>query len=179
MRWSSKRTQALLFVALLVANFAALNLIVAGASPHGPLGAAVQALRTRIDLTEGEEYTISDATRKILARLPDTVTIHAYFSAETHPKLQPLVPRIRDLLEEYQVAADGKVQLEFADPSADEERAREVYQRFGIRPTPFRVQSLYESGVKSAYFHLVVSYGDQYETLGFDDLVRVEPTPSG
>ncbi len=178
MRMTSMRVRAAIVVALLVANLIALNLIVSGPT-GGPFGGAVRALRARIDLTEGGEYTISEATKKILAELPDVVTIHGFFSKETHPKLQPLVPRIRDLLEEYRVASNGKIELSFADPRGDDELEKEVYQQYGVRPTPFRIRTMYESGVKSAYFHLVVTYGDQHETLGFDDMVRVDPDPSG
>ena len=44
---------------------------------------------------------------------------------------------------------------------------------------PFRLESKYESGIVNAFFALVVKYGDQYVRYGFEDLIRVDPTPDG
>src|SRR3546814_3818210 len=52
----------------------------------------------RIDLTEGNLYSISDTTRSYLNQLQEPLLIRGYFSAETHPLLAPLVPRLRDLM---------------------------------------------------------------------------------
>src|SRR3546814_7006176 len=54
----------------------------------------------RIDLTEGNLYSISDNTRSYLNKLPEPLLIRGHFSAETHPLMAPLVPRMRDLTEE-------------------------------------------------------------------------------
>mgnify|MGYP000258264446 CR=1 FL=1 len=38
--------------------------------------------------------------------------IRGYFSAKTHPLLAPLVPRMKDLLNEFEVAGAGQVRVE-------------------------------------------------------------------
>ncbi|GIW72219.1 MAG: hypothetical protein KatS3mg102_1761 [Planctomycetota bacterium] len=162
----SLRLQAAVVVALLAANLVALNLLVRPAN-------------ARLDLTEERIYTITDATRAVLAALPDQITIYGWFSGETHPKLAPLVPRIRDLVEEYRVAANGRVQVQFSDPRGDEEAEKEAYRRFGVKPVPLQIQTKYEAAVKSTYFHLTVAYGDQHHTLGLRDLIEVEYLPDG
>ena len=60
--------------------------------------APVSALR--IDMTQHGEYSISDVTRAALAELDEPLSISGYFSERTHPLLSPLVPQIRDLLED-------------------------------------------------------------------------------
>jgi ABC-2 type transport system permease protein len=155
------RIDAIVKATLVFLNLVALNFLI------GPV-------RARVDLTEEREYTVSAATRRILAELPDRLEIHGFFSEETHAKLAPLVPKIRDLVEEYRIHSGGKVVASFADPRTDEAQEKEAYRRFDVRPTPFEIESRYESGVKSAYFVLVVAFGDRHEKLTVEDMIRVE-----
>lgn len=147
---------------LLAANFVALNLWLA------PVNSA------RADLTDGHVYSISDATRAYLAQLREPLLIRGYFSAQTHPLLAPLVPRLRDLLEEYAVAGQGSVRVEFVDPLKDPGLEQEANEKYGIRPVPFQFSSKYQSSVVNSYFNILVQYGDQHEVLGFRDLIDVK-----
>jgi ABC-2 type transport system permease protein len=128
----------------------------------------------RADLTEGNAYTISGATRTYLAQLQEPLLIRGYFSAETHPLLAPLVPRLRDLLREYQEAGGGKVMVEIVDPQRSPELEREAGEQYGIRPVAFQTATKYQAAVVNSYFDILVKYGDQFETLGFQDLIEVK-----
>jgi ABC-2 type transport system permease protein len=160
-------TNLAITLGLLGLNLIALNVLVSGWS------------RARVDLTEGAEFSISGSTERILQSLDDDLVIHGFFSKRTHPKLAPLVPRIADLLDEYRALSNGRVKIELVDPGEDEAAEQEANDRFGVRSTPFRLASKYETGIVNAYFALVVQYGDQYEKYGFDDLIEVEPLPDG
>jgi ABC-2 type transport system permease protein len=105
--------------------------------------------------------------------------IRGYFSERTHPLLAPLVPAIRDMLREYEIASGGKIQVEIVDPRDDEELEAEANQVYGIQPSPFRVSDRYEASIINSYFDLLIRYGDQHVTLGFDDLIEVDYTASG
>ena len=150
------------FVALAAANFIAANLWLAPVS------------WARADITRGGIYSLSDATKQQLALLREPLLIRGYFSAKTHPLLAPLVPQIEDLLREYAVAAGGRARVEFIDPTKDSDAEEEAVSRFGIRPVPFQTASKYQAAVVSSYFNVVVAYGDQYETLGYRDLIDVK-----
>jgi len=128
----------------------------------------------RADLTQGRLYTLSDATRTYLAQLQEPLLIRGYFSAQTHPLLAPLVPQIRDLLQEYEVAGGGKVRVEVIDPADHPDLEREAGEQYGIHPVAFQTASKYQAGVVNSYFDLVVKYGDQFEHLGFQDLIDVK-----
>jgi ABC-2 type transport system permease protein len=128
----------------------------------------------RADLTEGRLYTVSDATRTYLRQLQEPLLIRGYFSAETHPLLAPLVPRLRDLLREYEVVGGPNVQVEFVDPATSPELEREAGEQYGIRPVAFQTASKYQAAVVNSYFDILVKYGDQFETLSFQDLIEVK-----
>ena len=147
---------------LMAANFLAANFWLA---PIGTL---------RLDLTQGHIYSISDATRGYLAQLREPLLIRGYFSAKTHPLLAPLVPQLRDLLEEYAVAGGDRVRVEFIDPLEHPDLEREANEKYGIEPVPFQFASKYQASVVNSYFNILVQYGDQYEVLGFKDLIEVK-----
>ncbi len=172
-RWSSGphtvryRRNMVLATVLLAANLLAVNLWLN--NNHA----------MRLDLTEGHEYSIAPVTRDLLASLDEPLLIRGYFSEKTHPLLAPLIPRIRDLLAEYKVAAGGKVDISFVDPKYDEELESEANQMYGIKPVPFQVAGRYEASVVNSYFHLLIKYGDQYVTLSYNDLIEVRNRTDG
>jgi ABC-2 type transport system permease protein len=133
-----------------------------------------QLTALRLDVTQGRIYSISEATHGYLAQLREPLLIRGYFSSRTHPLLAPLVPQMRDLLEEYAVAGGGRVRVEVVDPVTDPALEDEANSKYGIRPVPFQVADRYQSSLVNAYFDVLVSYGDQYEVLGFRDLIEVK-----
>ncbi|OQX09105.1 MAG: hypothetical protein BWK76_22710 [Desulfobulbaceae bacterium A2] len=172
-RWSSgqvgrkPRRLGRLVLMLVLANLLAANVWLAKLRPP------------RLDLTADRIATITGPSRDLLATLQEPLLLRGYFSEKTHPLLAPLMPRIRDLLQEYAAAGGGRVRLDWVDPRLDEAAAAEANRQFGIQPIPFQVAGRNEMAVVNSYFHLLVKYGDQYEVLGFRDLVEIEPRQDG
>lgn len=133
----------------------------------------------RADLTAQQEFSLSPATRDLLSNLQEPLTIRAYLSEKTHPLLAPLIPQVRDMLTEYAIASNGKVQTSVVDPASDPAAEAEAAQTYGIQPTPLQVSGRYEASVINAYFDLVASYGDQNVVLNFRDLIEVTPRRDG
>jgi ABC-2 type transport system permease protein len=166
-RARKRRMAGTLTVALIAVNVFVLNVWL---SP---------VARARVDLTQHGAYSLSSTTAKILSGLDEPLLIRGYFSAKTHPKLAPLVPQIKDLLEEYRVVGDGKVRVEIVDPGGNDEAIKEAKERYSIEPTPLRFASRLEKGVINAYFTVLVEYGDQHVALGFNDLIEVRQLDVG
>ena len=133
----------------------------------------------RLDLTAQKEYSLSQPTRDLLSNLQEPLLIRGYFSERTHPLLAPLAPQIEDLLQEYEIAAGGKLELEFVDPAQDPDKEAEANQTYGISPVPFQVSDRYEASVINSYFDILIRYGDQHVVLSFQDLIEVQTSPSG
>ena len=133
----------------------------------------------RLDVTQGQLYSISDPSRQLLQQLDEPLLIRGYFSARTHPLLAPLEPQLRDLIREYEEAGKGRVRVEFIDPALHPELEREANERFGIRSTPFQVADRYQSALVNAYFNVMVQYGTEHQTLSFSDLIEVRTAASG
>lgn len=167
LRWARKKKRGAqrrwgLLTSLFVANFIVSNIW-------------VQQFNTfRADITEGRIYSISEATNNYLAQLQEPLLIRGYFSPQTHPLLAPLGPQIRDLIKEYEVAAQGKIRVEFVDPLDNPELEKEAGEKFGIQPIPFQTADKYQSALVNSYFDILIQYGDQYEVLGFRDLIDIK-----
>ncbi len=172
-RWSSgdqlriRRSNGRIALALVGANLLAFNLLIAPAST------------ARLDLTQHKEYSLSEVTRLLLDGLQEPLLIRGYFSEESHPLLSPLVPRVKDTLREFELAAQGKLDLDFVDPLAHPELEREANQIYGIRPTPLQVNDRGGVSLVNVYFDLLIVYGDQTATLNFADLVEIVDSPFG
>ncbi len=166
-RARARRLGALLAVVLVLANAIALDVWLA------PIR------RARIDLTKDQTYSLSSSTKKILAGLDERLTIRGYFSEHTHPLLAPLIPQIRDMLDEYRLAGGDKVHVEMIDPTDSDDAKREAKERFAIDPTPLRFATQTENSVINAYFAIAVEYGDQHAVIKLDELISVRQTGVG
>lgn len=115
---------------------------------------ANQALtRFRLDLTEQRLFTLSEGTRNVIRGIDEPVTLRLYVSrslASRLPSISGYVSRVRDLLEEYEHTADGKIVLTVIDPEPfSEEEDRAV--AYGLSGIPLL------DGESTFYFGLVGS----------------------
>jgi ABC-type uncharacterized transport system involved in gliding motility auxiliary subunit len=90
---------------------------------------------SKIDLTENRLYTLSDGTRNILRNIDEPINLYLFWSdksSEGIPSLRDFATRVREMLEEFEDVADGKIRLSVIDPlpfSEDEDRA----SQFGLQ----------------------------------------------
>ncbi len=86
----------------------------------------------RIDLTEHEQYSISERTINVLKsdRIQKRETpISVIFAFQRNT---PNYPRMYSLLEEYKRYGKGKIEIECFDPIRQPNRAREIAQIYGV-----------------------------------------------
>ncbi len=128
----------------------------------------------RLDLTQGSLYSLSKTTKSQIKELKEPLLIRAYFSERSHPLLSPLVPQLKDLLKEYQVAGKGNITLELIDPQRNSELEEEAASKYGVRPVPFQTASRHQAEVVNSYFDIVIAYGDQFEKLSYAALIEAK-----
>lgn len=127
----------------------------------------------RLDLTPGNAYTLSRATRQLAGNLPDLVTIKLFASQELPAEVALLQRDLRDLLNDYRDAGDGRIRVVIADPAADS-AARQDAQALNVPPVQFNVVGRSELQVKEGYLGIAVQYAGENKTIPFvqrtDDL---------
>ncbi len=118
----------------------------------------------RLDLTDDNRYTLSNATIDILENLDEPVTITAYFTEDLPPRLIQERKNFKDLLIEYSSYSDGMVNYEFVNPNEEDKTAREAMQA-GVQPVIINVREKDQVKQQRAYMGAVIRKGDEKEVL--------------
>jgi len=118
----------------------------------------------RFDLTEGNIYSLSKASKKVAGNLEDPLTIKVFASENLSPQLNDVKRYLNDLLSDYQTYGHGKFRYEFIDPASDEELEKEA-QGYRVPPFQENVWNKDKLELKRVYLGMVLLYGDKQETI--------------
>ncbi len=149
----SRGARALTALLLAAVLFVAVNVI------------ADRTLRTtRIDLTDQHLYTLSQGTRDTLKKLDEPIVMRFYYSPQLGDEIASYgvyAQRVREMLEEYEAASNGKIELQILNPepfSPVEDRA----VAFGLQGVPV------DQGGEQVYFGLAATNStDDQQTIPF------------
>lgn len=88
----------------------------------------------RVDLTEENLYTLSEGTHNILGQIEEPITLRLFYSEDLAPEvgMTNFGRRVRELLEEFEEAAQGKVVLQVISPEQFSEE-EELATSLGVR----------------------------------------------
>ncbi len=128
---------------------------------------------TRADLTEGKEFTISDATKRVLKRLDDLVLCKVYMSQDLPEQMTILEQNVEDILREYLVYADGKLRVQYIDPGESEDRRQEA-QSAGLPQLQVNVQEQDQIQIKNIFMGATLEYGGETEIIPVLDVNTLE-----
>lgn len=127
----------------------------------------------RLDLTQGNLYTLTTETRQVLDDVPDVVNLTLYASDQLPAQMQPTLRDVKDTLRDYDIMGGGNVVVSSVNPDTDSQVAQEAQSR-GIQPVQFNVVGQQELQVKSGYLGVAIAYSGATETIPFvqstDDL---------
>jgi ABC-type uncharacterized transport system involved in gliding motility auxiliary subunit len=130
----------------------------------------------RLDLTQGNLYTLSPGTKKILRNLASPVKVKLYLSqGESVPvPLRSFSQRVEDLLREFKQAAGANLVVERYNPKPDSEE-EDAAQLDGIEPQQLMSGEQFYLGVAVSQLdrkQAIASISPQRERLLEYDLVR-------
>lgn len=127
----------------------------------------------RLDLTQGNIYSLTKASSKILRELPDNVVIKAYITSKLPFPYNTRAQYVTDLLNEYRQKSHGKIRFEHIDPVSREQMMDA--QRAGIIPLQFTEVKQGELGVKQGFMGLLFLFEDKREVIPvIEDLANLE-----
>jgi ABC-type uncharacterized transport system involved in gliding motility auxiliary subunit len=136
----------------------------------------VTRVPARIDLTEGDLYTLSPGTRKILRELQTPVKVKLYVSqGETVPvQLRGFAQRVEDTVREFKQAAGANLIVERYNPKPDSEE-EDAAQLDGIEPQQLFTGEQFYLGIAVSQLdrkQAIPAVSPQRERLLEYDLVR-------
>ena len=118
----------------------------------------------RFDLTSTKMYTLSQATKRVLASLDDPVNVEVFMSTDLPPQMLMIRDEIRDKLAEYVARGGGRFKLRYTDPGDDEEQKERAINQ-GVQELRVNVTDRDEIIVKNVFFGLVLNFEDKSEAL--------------
>lgn len=94
----------------------------------------------RWDLTDDKRYSISEATKQLLGNLKKDVVVNVYLSGDFPAGFERLESATRETLEEFKTYANGRLIVNYSDPSdaTSEEQRQKQYMSLidrGLNPT--------------------------------------------
>ncbi|MGB5682205.1 MAG: Gldg family protein, partial [Polyangiales bacterium] len=119
---SQKRTasESLIFLLIVAGILVLLNVL--AASFRSP----------RIDLTRNGLFSLAEGSERLAASLTDRVEVTAYFTENLPPPFNATERQVRDLLSEYEAAADGQIVVRFVNPN--DETSQQAAMADGVQP---------------------------------------------
>ena len=133
---------------------------------------AATTLFFRVDLTENKAYSLSEASKRVVAGLSEPLTINVFFSKNLPAPHNSTERYLRDLLEEYAANANAHFNFRFYDVSTDGGNGsprinenKRLAENYGIHP--IQIQAIDQDEVKfqKAYMGLVIIHGDIIERV--------------
>ncbi|MDU0113048.1 Gldg family protein [Psychrosphaera aquimarina] len=122
--------------------------------------------KTRLDLTQGNVYSITEGTHQVLSAIEEPITLYFFFSNKASEGLTTLrnyANRVKSLLQEYELYAGGKIKLQIIDPEAFSE-AEDKAAEMGLVAAPINAAG------DSIYFGLAGTNSlDDKEIIAFFD----------
>ncbi|MBN2573798.1 MAG: GldG family protein [Deltaproteobacteria bacterium] len=118
----------------------------------------------RLDLTEKRIYTLSKSSKDLVKALPDYLSVKAFISKDLPPEIKRLSRDVRDKLDDYQSASNGRFRWEAVDPAADKKYEEEASR---CKVNKVQIQKLSNSKFElgAYYLGLCLQYGDKTEAI--------------
>ncbi len=126
--------------------------------------AAARVAHVRFDWTEDRVYTLSDATRAVLAGLDEPLMIRAYITPDLPQPYGRLTRFIEDMLAAYHDAGGGNVGYEIVDPGSDPNIAASL-MAMNIPKVRVQVVENDQARVKQGWLAIVLEYVNRKEVI--------------
>lgn len=117
----------------------------------------------RLDLTEGDTYSLSPVSRRTIASLEEPLTVSVFFSSDLPAPYNGVARYLRDLLAEYGGVGNPNFSYRFVDMESDE--GRETAESYGIYSLQVQEVRSDEFQSRNVYMGIAVSYGSSVEQL--------------
>ena len=126
----------------------------------------------RMDLTKNKVYSISTASKKVVATLSEPLTINVFFTKDLPSPHNNTERYLHDLLAEYAIQADKFFNYRFFDVSPEEgettdatKENQQLASNYGIHPIQIQAIDKDEVKFQKAYMGLVLIHGDLIERI--------------
>ncbi len=117
----------------------------------------------RFDLTSEKRYTLSDATKSLLAKLDDVVYVKVYLDGDFPAGFKRLRNETKEMLDEFRAYSNENIEYEFINPSenTDKKQQNEIFKQLydkGLQPTNLEVKDEHGTSQQIIWPAALISY---------------------
>ena len=126
-----------------------------------------QQWHTRIDLTQDKRYTLSEVSKKTLAKIQNPIVIDGLLKGNIPTEFKKLQTETIQLLDEY-AAANNNIIVNFVNPLEGEEHPKSVIQELinnGYQPLQITQNEAGKSSIEYIFPWAVISDGKKSERV--------------
>ncbi|MCH5290574.1 MAG: Gldg family protein [Treponema sp.] len=124
----------------------------------------------RFDLTAPRSYSLSASSKEVVRTVDKPLSIKVFFSSNLPAPYSTVNQYVKDILAEYNNAANRNFNYEYYDMAKPDNEA--MARSYGLQQVQVREVKSNEVGFKNAYMGMVITYADQIEKL--DGLTSAE-----
>ena len=118
----------------------------------------------RLDFTADHIYTLSKPSKDLVAKLPDRLTVKAFISNDLQPPFSQVAQYVRDMLDEYKNASNGKLVWESIDPGENKDLEEEATKMKVPKMRRGKISSN-KVEIGASYLGVAFQYGGQIESI--------------
>jgi ABC-type uncharacterized transport system involved in gliding motility auxiliary subunit len=111
----------------------------------------------RFDATANGLFSLAPSSERLMADLGEDMQITAYFSQDLPPQFASTEREVRDLLEEYADASNGRLHVRFVDPGDDDELVAQARED-GVQAVQHQLIEAGARSTREGYRGLVIKY---------------------
>ncbi|MFH2092816.1 MAG: GldG family protein [Pseudomonadota bacterium] len=126
----------------------------------------------RTDLTANKIYSLSQASKEVVATLSEPLSIKVFFSKDLPAPHNNTERYLKDLLEEYASKSGNLFNYTFYNVTPDEgalmqnaDENRDMAKNYGIDPIQIQIVENDEVKFKNAYMGMIIIHGDLIEKI--------------
>ncbi len=123
-----------------------------------------QVSTLRLDLTENNIYTLSEASREVVQNLDRPVQVKAFVSSDMPPPHHTLRRRLKDLLTEYRAESGGKLSFEVIAPG-DDKQTEKAAKGYGCEKVGIGQRGEDKVSLRAVYKCIAFVQGDNQEVI--------------
>lgn len=125
----------------------------------GGLNYSFMQVSLKIDATADKRYTLSNATKKILADIQQPIDVQFFFTDKIHPNFDRVGKEFIQLLSEYEYAFPQNFSYSIIYTNSDEDNQRAIDA--GLSPLLVNVKEKDKSNVQKAFLGAIIKVGER------------------
>lgn len=134
------------------------------------IGILGQVIPGRLDLTQNQRFTLAQESRELISEIPENLNITFYSSGNLPAEFQSITRAVTDILRDYIIFSNNKIEVETKDPQSSEEIKTEALGK-GVQELIFAVDSSDSTQRVAGFAGITFEYKERSQVINLSSEV--------